>query len=137
MRQVNQQAQLVLDKLTEGLVEPGDSRKIDNSNGTYMKVHVAFMQDVIEGNVKGKVFSIAHYYTQNGDLMSDPTMQFLKSPSGSYYPISYRQDGLGIYRESVQWDDNGGIVSFSPREQRDEAIFAGQWMKNIKTQQEL
>jgi hypothetical protein len=81
---------------------------------------------------------VAHYYEQNGDLMADPEMTFLVSAvDGRVYPLSYRQDGLGIYRESVKFNEAGQIDGHYPREQRDEATFSGQWMKNIKFQQAI
>ena len=68
--------------------------------------------------------------------MADPEIIFLKA-DGKYYPTSWRMDGLGIYRESVFFRDDGRIKGFDIREQRDEAVFAGKWMQNIRKQQKL
>ena len=77
---------------------------------------------------------MAHYYKQEGDLMCDPVMTFLRATDGRYYPTDYRHR-LGVYRESMVFGGHNEIVGTYPREQRDEAIFAGEWMRNIKMRQ--
>ena len=83
------------------------------------------------------MFSVAHYYKQCGDLMRDPEMTFLRSADGRYYPLSFQQDNLGIYQESVLFGADGNPAQVIPRLQRDHARFAGQWLDNIKAQQRL
>jgi hypothetical protein len=82
------------------------------------------------------LYSVAHYYEQMGDLMKDPDMVFLKGADGNYYPIEFQQDNLGIYQCAVEWD-SGAIKGYSPAMQKDMASFAGDWMRNIRFQQEL
>lgn len=133
MRKVNREAKRVLDKLTADLKDkpPGNAVKFDR--GTYMAVHVESLADVEEG----RIYSVAHYYEQNGDMMRDPDMTFLHSSiDGNYYPASFRQDGgLPIDQESIVWRD--GVMGFCARLQRHHAVFAGQWMDNIRQQQHL
>ncbi len=133
MRPINLKAQAVMDRLTEGITEENSHTRIDNN-----KPDSGIMAVVVEwvGDCKlGAVFSIAHYYEQNGDLMADPEMTFLKAySSGKYFPMSYKLDGLGVYREGLIWED-GEPRYINEREQRDEAIFAGTWMENIKFMQ--
>lgn len=134
MRPLNLKAQKVMDRLTTGITRENSHTRVDNN-----KPGSAFMPVVVEwvGDCKlGDVFSIAHYYEQNGDLMADPEMTFLKaSASGKYFPMSFKMDGLGgIYREGLIWED-GEPKHINAREQREEAIFAGEWMQNIKWQQ--
>ena len=89
----------------------------------------------------GPVFSVSHYYEQNGDLMSDPDITFLKITTpvmNFYYPLSYRQDNLGIDRELVTYDESGKkIKGFYKKLQADTATFCTLWMRNIKNQQKL
>ena len=80
------------------------------------------------------LYSIAHYYKQNGDMMKDPDMVFVKHPLGKVFPISFEQSSAGIYQESV-WYDGG--FKMKAKQQKDHATFANTWMKNIKEQQEL
>jgi hypothetical protein len=134
MRPINLKAQKIMDRLTAGITRENSHTRIDNN-----KLDSGFMPVVVEwvGSCKlGDTFSIAHYYEQNGDLMADPEMVFLKAhASGKYFPTSFKQDGLGgIYREGLIWED-GEPKYINAKEQRDEAIFAGTWMENIKWQQ--
>lgn len=96
MIHVNKQAKSVLDKLTQGLDEPGANKVIDNAPGAFMAVHVEHTGDCH----LGPMFSVAHYYEQNGDLMKDPDMVFICA-QGEYYPIEFQQDNLGIYQCAV------------------------------------
>lgn len=121
-----------MDRLTAGLDRENSHTRIDNNkpDSGIMPVVVEWVGDCEIGNV----FSIAHYYEQNGDLMADPEMTFLRAADGRYYPMSFKMDGLGVYREGVVWED-GEPRYTNTREQRDEAIFSGEWMQNIKWQQ--
>lgn len=84
----------------------------------------------------GVIYSVAHYYKQNGDMMRDPDMQFIKGGDGEYYPISFWQDAPPIRNEVVVWED-GEITGWMGKEQAELATFANTWMKNIKEQQGL
>ena len=133
MKAINQQARKVLDILTEGTdIEASESKKIDNTKGAFMPVHV----EVVTLCNLGQIFSIAHYYEQNGDLMRDPDMEFIKGGDGEYYPISFWQDAPLIRNEVVVWKD-GEITGWMGKEQAELATFANTWMKNIKEQQGL
>ena len=129
MRAINKKAQAVMDRLTDGITRENSHTRIDNN-----KPDSGIMAVIVEwvGDCKiGDVFSIAHYYEQEGDLMADPEMTFLKAADGRYYPMSWKMDGLGVYREGVRWAD-GEPTHINYREQKDEAVFAGTWMANIK-----
>lgn len=54
-----------------------------------------------------------------------------------YYPVSYQQDNLGIYREYLKYDDKGKISGFLFKSQSDCVSFCTIWMDNIKEQQNL
>ena len=133
MKAINQQAKKVMDVLTEGVdIEASESKKIDNTKGVFMPVHV---ECVALCNL-GRIYSIAHYYEQNGDLLRDPDMEFIKGYDGEYYPISFWQDAPPLRNEVVVWKD-GKITGWMGKEQADLATFANTWMKNIKMQQGL
>jgi len=132
VRAVNKKATEVIDLMLIGIDENNSHRRIDNNtpDSAYMPVSVEWVGDCRIGDV----FSIAHYFERNGDLMADPEMTFLRGPDGKYYPLSYKLDEFGVYREGVRWI--GGEPKYiNMAEQRDEAIFAGTWMENIKTHQ--
>jgi len=104
------------------------------------KFHTAPYMDVVVEHIGhcnlGALYSIAHYYEQEGDLMRDPEMRFIKGGDGEYYPYYYRLDGLGIEQETVTWDREGNVDKMYPEQQRAQAAFANEWMRNIKEQQE-
>lgn len=130
MKAVSRAAARVLDRLTTGLDADGQATRIDNAPGSFMRVCVERIGSL--GDM-GPLFSIAHYHEQLGDLMADPEMIFLRGADGGYYPTYYKQDGLGVERESVRVD--GGRVLVNQREQADQARFADGWMSSIEQQQ--
>jgi hypothetical protein len=109
-----------------------NTTKIQNNN-TFMAVHI----EEIATCSHGKIWSLAHYYEQNGDLMADPEMTFLvKNNHLEIYPLSYTLHSLGIYNDAVIFD-NGEPKQYYRKMQADLAVFANMWLKNIKDQQEL
>ena len=133
MKAINQQAKKVMDTLTEGMDhETNDHKQIDNSKGAFMQVHV----ELIGKCNLGPIYSITHYYKQNGDLMRDPDMGFIKGGDGEYYPISFWQDAPLKREETIIWED-GEVVCYYGKRQAALVTFANTWMKNIKEQQGL
>ena len=126
MKPIRKAAKKVMDILTNGLTNIGDHVTFDNAKGSFMAVHV----ELIDFGQLGPLFSVAHYYVQNSDLMRDPEMIFIRASNGNYYPTYFRQDPY-IEQFSVRGE------RFSPKMQADHADFAGIWMKNIKEQQGL
>jgi hypothetical protein len=80
----------------------------------------------------GALISVAHYYEQNGDLMRDPDLVF-EIIDGEWWPISYRQDNLGLFQEAV-WCDDSSRVMVRQKLVRDLKSFARQWDRNLKEQ---
>ena len=78
--------------------------------------------------------SVAHYGEQNGDPMADPEMTFT-IVGGEYYPISFRNDYVGLYQEVFRYDEDGRPEAIDKKLQSDLTAFANQWMKNIQEQQ--
>ena len=85
--------------------------------------------------------SVAHYFEQNGDLMSDPEMTFEVIPgddpkdgwkSGTWYPTSITESPTGTYREAVFVED--GRVMVRPGLVRELKQFARMWNRNIGSQ---
>jgi hypothetical protein len=133
MKAVNKKAKKVMDVLTEGMDKIGDHRKIDNTKGAFMAVHVEHINNC---NL-GEIFSISHYFEQNSDLMRDPDMEFIKGSDGEYYPISFWQDSPLKRDEALDWGEDGKIKGIRPKLQAELVTFANTWMKNIKEQQGL
>ena len=103
LRKLNKQAEAIFRRLTEGMNRMGEHRVIDNTEGTFMPVHV----EVIRMQGESLVISVAHYFKQNGDLCCDPDMTFLVNETG-IYPLTFEQQGgFPIYQEAVQFEEEG------------------------------
>ena len=112
-----------------------DKLKFENSGGTFMAVSFECIQTF---NDDAKIYSMAHYYEQNGDLMADPEMTFLKY-GREIFPLSYRLDGLGIddLAAKIFFENEKLKGSVNLKKQKELKVFAQMWLKNIKQQQEL
>jgi hypothetical protein len=133
MHFLDKTAETVFHALIEGLKKPGDAKKIDNTDGTFMPVHV----EIIDRSQYGNHVSIAHYYEQNGDLMKDPEMTFLASLKRSVLPMTFEQDGgFPICQVAMEIDDSD-TIRWNEKLQSSLADFANTWMVNIKDQQHL
>lgn len=83
------------------------------------------------------VYSLMHYYIQNGDLMRDPDMTIsVNDAAGTVCPLTFQQDGLPPYGTLYQevFKDNGGRLIYSPRLLHDLDSFLNTWTKNIQGQ---
>jgi len=85
----------------------GAAFKIEN--GAFMDLHVE--------KTSPDTLSLAHYYKQNGDLMSDPSWEFKRVVRGDevhYIPLELRQPralGVGV-REEYNPDGLAGVQDF-------------------------
>ena len=136
MKALNKRASEIFNKLTAGLAKPGDHRKWDNAPGVFMAACI----ELVDETKAGQVVSVAHYHEVNSDLCRDPDVCFLIS-NGTFtlgeagiFPLSFRQDNLGIDRQAAAIQEDGHVV-FYPGPQRDLAMFCNQWMKNLSEQQ--
>jgi len=75
--------------------------------------------------------SVAHTYTQDGDLMYDPEMTFrIDHEARTLEPLTFRQDGsLPIYQQVYPAPGR-----WIPKLRNDLSAFADQWFKNIAEQ---
>lgn len=144
MKALNQGATKTLQRLIENLEGVGDHKKIDNAKGSFMSVCVEIIgaASFRSSSVPGRLVSVAHYYEQNGDLMRDPEMIFWewKDPASGrpyFFPVYFRQDGVLFTEQNSVLFEAGNMKGYYPKTQRDHAIFANTWMRNIKEQQGL
>jgi hypothetical protein len=127
MTTLSRAAAAVLDQLTDGL-GVGESRKLDRGAG-FMAVSVECLQQT----GLGPLFSVAHYFNSNGDLVPDPDVVFVRAADG-WSPM-YFQDSRS-YREAVTIHADG-TIEVDENEQRDLVSFCNMWMRNIREQQAL
>ena len=100
--------------------------KLFEGTYTYMKYKQDGFDDLVLETIGENEYSIAHYYTQNGDRMRDPEITFmLDDTQRCIYALSYTQDNMGIYYETVDRTE---------KQMEDLMGFFDQWMANIKEQ---
>lgn len=97
--------------------------------GGYMPLSLEYLYDAMGG----RVYSLMHYYTQNGDLMRDPDMTFVVShDEQKIIPLTYQQDGCPfspcgtLYQEVFDGPDR-----YRPGLLRELDSFLALWTKNI------
>ena len=139
MRYLNKSATKTMNKLVS-LLEDGHC-KIDNTKGAFMPVHVEEI-NYIKGfaghkKVSGPVYSVAHYYEQNGDLCCDPDMTLFKF-NGYYVPMTFEMQGSALARyDKAIFQEESGEWKICRILQTDITTFCNTWMRNIKEQQKL
>lgn len=127
----------VFNCLVEGLDKVGDAKKIDNTNRAFMPVSVEKIFEEKRSGVLFEHFSVCHYYEQNGDLMRDPEMTFIKvntAIGAKIFPAYFRQDNIAKEEFSIWRDETGKILTIK-KLQADHTSFANLWMRNIRDQQ--
>ena len=85
-----------------------------------------------------ELWAISHTYEQNGDLMRDPEVVFLRVEGlnlddPSWYPVEYRQDPQ-ILHTLAELGRDMLPVSFIPKAQADVAAFVTTWARNLEQQ---
>lgn len=136
MKRINQKAAQVFNTLIN-LMKGEDLLKLDNVNGAFMPINIERLSTGVSfGPIKVDLYSLTHYFKQNGDLIPDPDIQFAVSQvnNNAIWPFSY-QDQYG-YQEGI-YKDSSGTWKISKKIQYDHAVFAGMWLNNIKHQQDL
>jgi hypothetical protein len=126
LKPVSKTSQRILETLVDGL-DVGDSKKVENS-GAFMAVHVQALQRT----GAGILFSVAHYFESNGDLVPDPDIVFVRRADGSFCPTSF-QNSL-VFNQPVRWLGDG-TIEVDAREQASIASVANTLLKNIAEQQ--
>jgi hypothetical protein len=140
MKALNEKSSKVLRKLIDCMNDPnfaktlGSYAKIGKPDSCYMPVSVEKLAHIPTFD---EHIVVSHTYEREGDLIRDPEMEFV-SKDGMFYPITYRQDDLGIYQQVFTFSDiDGRPIRYKARLMADLAEFANQWMLNINCQQQL
>ncbi|HDT14930.1 MAG TPA: DUF1249 domain-containing protein [Firmicutes bacterium] len=82
---------------------------------------------------KGFVFSMAHNYEQNGDLVPDPDMEIEIDLERKTAEALTFQNAL-VYQNVYDYDDKGEKIMFKPRLKKDLNSFLKMWLKNLTEQ---
>lgn len=105
-----------MDAVKEILRLHGYSSAEEMESGTSITVEVSGFMDLDIEKIGSNRVSVAHYYKQMGDLMSDPEIVFKITGYGEWQPVRYTQhpfreehneNGLTRVEKSVrQWSRN-------------------------------
>ena len=125
LKTLNKAAASVLNQLVSG-IKIGGSKTIENSSGVFMAVVVEHLEE--------NLYSVGHYFEQEGDRMSDPDITFFRQADGSWIPVNCTQSPAGLYTEAVLFE-NGKISGYRARNLSELVSFSNLWMRNISHQQ--
>lgn len=85
--------------------------------GTAITVEVSNGMDLVIEKIGGNRVSVGHYYTQHGDLMSDPEIVF-QINGDEWIPVRY------THHPSIHEYDENGLLEAKK--------FATKWSKNLE-----
>jgi hypothetical protein len=133
MKSINKTSAAIFQRLIALMGEEGHL-KLDNAKGAYMYLAFEKLYSTDFVGRSATVYSMAHYYVLEGDLVPDPDMTFiaLNEQPELVYPMTF-QNAL-TYTEALYQDDNK-VWKIKTSSQADLASFANTWLKNIKYQQ--
>lgn len=134
MKKLNPKATQVFCRLLEKL---GRKQHLKLTNPGYMPLTIELVNSHIIAEVgEVKLYSLAHYYTLNGDLVTDPEMCFLvfrKEEAALIIPCMYQQGLPPLYQESISIEGDK-IILLHIDMQADHTAFANSWLNNIDEQ---
>lgn len=157
-KQMGREAKAVFITIMDMLNNSGEDHiKIDNNKkgSGLMPLSVEKINTVKFIGEMMPVYSFAHYYEQNGDLMRDPDVEFFvydlrKSAIAGgitetddlidcvgIFPARFRQDGILFRDEQIIFTEGDKAGKYLRKAYHDTVNFCSMWMKNIKWQQEL
>lgn len=112
------------------MMQVGDCRAIEN------KPFMPLSLDVIDDFSLGLIIAMSHHALDaaSGDLMCDPDMQILINfELGTATPMSYQNDWLGIYQESLFFGEDGQLL-YRQELMRDLTILLDMWTQDLLDQ---
>lgn len=130
LRTLSGHVEAIFLKLIHGLEKPGDHRSIDNSTG-FMPVVV----ECVEAHAGGKMYSVAHYGKQSGDLMADPEVCLFLTNSGKIAPFTFRNDYVGVSQIAARFTDGG--IHCNEKLQGELCDVCIEWFRNVAEQQDI
>ena len=109
-----------LEKIAPGII---------NGRYNYMKLKAAGFMDLVIEKLYDNRISLSHYYTQNGDLMSDPDMELiLDTENKTLKAVTFQQDNMGVYQSVFSKGKENINLG------KELNTFLDDWLKNIERQ---
>jgi hypothetical protein len=139
MKSLNKTASSIFAKLITQMGQ-ADYLKLDRGGSAIMALSIEKLVPEVDfaGN-NATIYSLSHYFEQNGDLVPDPDMTFavidqIKEAKGLLIiPLTFQNSIYyteAIFLKADSWQ-------IHPKQQADLADFANNWLKNIQWQQDL
>jgi hypothetical protein len=139
MKSLNKTASRIFAKLITQMGQ-ADYLKLDRGGSAIMALSIEKLVPEVDfaGN-NATIYSLSHYFEQNGDLVPDPDMTFavidqIKEAKGLLIiPLTFQNSIYyteAIFLKADSWQ-------IHPKQQADLADFANNWLKNIQWQQDL
>ena len=139
MKSLNKTASSIFAKLITQMGQ-ADYLKLDRGGSAIMALSIEkLVPEVDFAGTNATIYSLSHYFEQNGDLVPDPDMTFavidqIKEAKGLLIiPLTFQNSIYyteAIFLKADSWQ-------IHPKQQADLADFANNWLKNIQWQQDL
>lgn len=126
---LGKRARKTFDRIVERLGE-NDHIKINNDEN-FMPLYVERRRSIQHG----EEISLAHYYKQNGDLVSDPYMVFIIYKNSNEVSPMFMEQGGHLFSQGII--EKEGRLFADPKRVRDMISFSNMWLKNLKFQQNI
>jgi hypothetical protein len=104
-----------------------------NATESHLRLEQPGYMPLIIEKIGRHLVSVAHYYTQEGDMMADPEIVYFTGYQG-WVPIQITQAPWGCWDAAVLSSESAEIKSFNPQKQADLAAFSDEWGENISAQ---
>jgi hypothetical protein len=165
MKSLNKTASLTFAKLITQMGQ-ADYLKLDRGGSAIMALSIEkLVPEVDFAGTNATIYSLSHYFEQNGDLVPDPDMTFAvinpkdqqpalagktpchpdgRRPEGPHHHQLHSKHLLIIpltFQNSIYYTEaiflKANSWQIHPKQQADLADFANNWLKNIQWQQDL
>lgn len=115
-----------LDSLTGGI------KLFLASDSGYSKLNSVGYMDLTIERIGHNEISLAHYYEQNSDLVTDPEMTVRIHSNDMAEALTFSMSGIGLYQEVYFEKDRKIFVRTNLKKQLN--VFLEQWLLNLKNQ---
>ena len=104
-----------------------------NASESHLRLEQPGYMPLVIEKIGKHLVSVAHYYTQEGDLMADPEIVYFTCYQ-EWVPIQITQAPWGCWDVAVLSSEGTEVKSFNPQKQADLAAFSDEWAENIFAQ---
>jgi len=128
MRALDKKATAILNLISDGIAS-GEMNKIERS----ITFEPVVVENIGNTNSGSELISVAHYYKQNGDLVPDPEMVFIKQED-KIYAVYFRNSLMEQFAVKPNYYQYSAV---NTKLQSSITTFANYWLNEILDQQNL